>query len=146
MIRIKTPLMLLLLSTMTGGAQMIPWLTRQGDNARSGWNPHETTLTQQSVIAKGFRRTTMIPVVGDARGMEAQPLIVPGVQTSRGLRDVMILPSMANVVRGVDAHDGSAIWQTEQLGTPVTGSGQIDMHRINDHWGCLSTGIVVGPN
>jgi len=73
--------------------------------------------------------------------MEAQPLILPGVSTSRGIRDVMVLPSMANVVRGVDAHDGSEIWQVP-LGTPVNGSQDIDMHNINDHWGCLSTGVI----
>ena len=53
----------------------------------------------------------------------------------------MILPSMANVVSAVDAHDGSGIWQTA-LGMPVTGSQTIDMHTINDHWGCLSTGVI----
>jgi len=120
---------------------MAPWLTRSADNSRSGWNSHETELTQASVLNKGLRRKTIVPVIGDQRGMEAQPLILPGVDTARGLRDVMVLPSMANVVRGVDAHDGSGIWQTT-LGMPVKGSGVIDAHAINDHWGCLSTGVI----
>ena len=120
---------------------MSPWLTRSADNSRSGWNPHETQLTQASIVSKGISRATIIPVIGDARGMEAQPLILPNVTTARGTRDVMILPSMADVVRGVDAHDGSAIWQVT-LGTPITGSRDIDFHFINDHWGCLSTGVI----
>lgn len=120
---------------------MVPWLTRSADNSRSGWNPHETQLTQASVESKGILRATIIPVVGDARGMEAQPLILPNVRTARGTRDVMVLPSMADVVRGVDAHDGSAIWQVT-LGTPITGSESIDSHQINQHWGCLSTGVI----
>ena len=74
---------------------MQPWLTRSADNSRSGWNPHETQLTQASVATKGIVRATIIPVIGDARGMEAQPLILPNVQTARGTRDVMVLPSMA---------------------------------------------------
>lgn len=90
---------------------MAQWLTRSADNSRTGWNAHETQLSQASVESKGIVRTTIIPVVGDARGMEAQPLILPGVKTDRGTRDVMVLPSMADVVRGVDAHDGSGIWQ-----------------------------------
>jgi hypothetical protein len=73
--------------------------------------------------------------------MEAQPLILPNVKTARGTRDVLVLPSMANVVRGVDAHDGSGIWQTT-LGMPITGSQAIDSHQINQHWGCLSTGVI----
>lgn len=121
--------------------QMQPWLTRSLDNSRSGWNDQETVLTQASVKAKGVSLITVIPVIGDARGMEAQPLILPGVMTARGKRDVMVLPSMANVVRGVDAHDGSGIWQVT-LGTPIQGSGAIDFHVINDKWGCLSTGVI----
>jgi len=120
---------------------MEPWLTRSADNSRSGWNQHETQLTQASVESRGIIRATIIPVTGDARGMEAQPLILPNVQTARGTRDVMVLPSMANVVRGVDAHDGSAIWQVT-LDMPVTSSGQIDSKNINQHWGCLSTGVI----
>ncbi|MGC2109929.1 MAG: hypothetical protein WA655_10455 [Candidatus Korobacteraceae bacterium] len=120
---------------------MVPWLTRSADNSRSGWNPHETLLTQASVETKGIRRATIIPVVGDARGMEAQPLILPNVKTPLGTRDVMVLPSMADVVRGVDAHDGSGIWQVT-LGMPINGSADIDFHNINQHWGCLSTGVI----
>jgi hypothetical protein len=73
--------------------------------------------------------------------MEAQPLILPNVNTARGTRDVLVLPSMADVVRGVDAHDGSGVWQVT-LGVPITGSASIDYHVINDHWGCLSTGVI----
>src|SRR5947207_15779147 len=73
--------------------------------------------------------------------MEAQPLILPDVKTAQGTRDVMVLPSMADVVRGVDPHDGSAIWQVT-LGVPVNGSRKIDFHGINDHCGCLSTGVI----
>ena len=120
---------------------MVPWLTRSADNSRSGWNPHETQLTQASVETKGIIRATIVPVIGDARGMEAQPLILPNVNTARGTRDVMVLPSMANVVSGVDAHDGSGIWQVT-LGTPVTGSQGIDHYQINQFWGCLSTGVI----
>lgn len=123
------------------GQQMQPWLTRGADNSRSGWNNQETVLTQESVSAKGMSLKTVIPVSGDARGMEAQPLILPAVKTARGIRDVMVLPSMANIVRGVDAHDGSEIWQVA-LAPPVQGSAAIDYHVINDKWGCLSTGVI----
>jgi len=124
---------------------MVPWLTRSADNSRSGWNSRETVLTQDAVRKRGIVRATIIPVIGDARGMEAQPLILPGVKTARGQRDVMVLPSMANVIRGVDAHDGSGIWQVT-LGTPVNGSVNIDSKLINDHWGCLSTGVIDPDN
>jgi hypothetical protein len=120
---------------------MEPWLTRSADNSRSGWNPHERQLTQAAIASKGITRATIIPVIGDARGIEAQPLILPNVKTALGTRDVMALPSMADVVRGVDAHDGSGIWQVT-LGVPITGSQSIDAHQINQFWGCLSTGVI----
>jgi hypothetical protein len=134
---------LLLGVTGSSAAQttMEPWLTRSADNSRSGWNPHERQLTQASVATKSIIRATIIPVIGDARGMEAQPLILPNVKTALGTRDVMVLPSMADIVRGVDAHDGSGIWQVT-LGVPVTGSQSIDLHKINQFWGCLSTGVI----
>ncbi len=122
-------------------AAMVPWLTRSADNARTGWNSGETELNQAKIAERGVVRATIVPLVGDARGMEAQPLIMPDIQTARGRRDVMVLPSMADVIRGVDAHDGSAIWQTT-LGTPVTSSRTIDSKSINEHWGCISTGVI----
>lgn len=127
--------------SMFCSAQMVPVLTRAYDNNRTGANLGETKLTQQSVRAKGIRRVTTIPVYGDARGMEAQPLILPGVQTTKGLRDVMVLPSMANYVRGVDATTGEDLWQAN-LGRPIDGTIAIDFHTINDKWGVLSTGVI----
>src|ERR1035441_11058359 len=91
---------------------MVPGLTRAADNSRGGWNQHETQLTQASVESKGIIRATIIPVIGDARGMEAQPLILPNVQTALGTRDVMVLPSMANIVRGVRSEEHTSELQS----------------------------------
>jgi hypothetical protein len=41
----------------------------------------------------------------------------------------------------VDAHTGAELWGT-QLDTAIDGSARIDFHTINDHWGCLSTGVI----
>ena len=141
MLRGKAAVLACLMAFPAAAQTMVPWLTRSADNGRTGWNAQETQLTQAAVISKGIARVTIIPLVGDARGMEAQPLVLPGVTTPLGVRDVLVLPSMADVVRGVDAHDGSSIWQTT-LGTPVTGSKAIDMWQINQFWGCISTGVI----
>ena len=122
----KTHIALLSVLAFTASAPaqstMAPLLTRAWDNHRSGWNQQETVLTQANVKAKGIARITTIPVFGDARGMESQPLILPGVKLADGTtHDIMILPSMANIVRGVDATTGAALWQTPPLGTPITG-------------------------
>src|SRR5207302_9280441 len=124
------------------GQTLQPVTTRTFDNSRSGANTSETILTRDNVVAKGIRRVTTIPVYGDARGTESQPLILPGVKLKDGsTHDVMIQPSMANIVRGVDAETGAALWQTS-LGRPINDSASIDMYQINDHWGVLSTGVI----
>jgi hypothetical protein len=138
-------LALLLCGTALGQSTGVT--TRAYDNARSGWNPHETTLSQGSIIARGIRRLTIIPVVGDARGMEAQPLILPAVPMPKGspngtsTEDIMVLPSMANVIRGVNAETGAGIWQAT-LDMPVLSTDQIDEFMINQHFGCMSTGVI----
>jgi hypothetical protein len=134
-------LVLLPLLFATAALAQTPVVTRSGDNARTG-DFQETTITVDSLKAKGITLRTTIPVIGDARGMEAQPLILPGVKVANGsTHDVMVLPSMANVVRGVDAHTGAGLWQTT-LGNPVQGGPSIDAHLINDKWGVLSTPVL----
>ena len=138
----KTLAFCLLLLTATLSAQTPGVYKRAYDNANSGWNPNETILTQAGIRTRGLRRITTIPVIGDSRGMEAQPLIAPALKMADGsTHDVLVLPSMANVVRGVDAETGAGLWQVT-LGTPVTSNGTIDFHQINQHWGCLSTGVI----
>jgi hypothetical protein len=133
-----------LLLTLPVLAQTFPAVTtRAFTNDRAGANLNEKILTPNVLLTKGLARKTTIPVVGDARGTECQPLILPAVKLPDGTtHDIMVLPSMANVVRGVDAHTGAAIWQTPALGRPVDGGAAIDFHLINDKWGVLSTGVI----
>lgn len=151
----------LLLITSLAPAQGI--LTKSLDNSRSSQNTREITLTP-AAVAKGMVKLPNIPVIGDARGMEAQPLITtwteqgdfhgltpaPGsyvvpaiaVRDTPVQRSVMILPSMANIVRGVDPVTGAGIWQTAQLCIPYKADRQGDMWGINDHIGMMSTGVI----
>ncbi len=145
------PIVLALLIAAAGGAQRLlaqtpPALVTRGfDNQRSGGNVFETKLTVANV--SGLRRITTIPVTGDARGMEAQPLILPGVSVGGGVHNVMVLASMANIVRGVEAADGAQLWTTDLAAQQpachaINSTPQIDMHGINEHWGILSTGVI----
>ena len=117
-------------------------LTRGYNNGRDGANPQEGVLMAAAVRTRGIRRLFSLPLPGDRRGAEAQPLIVPGVALPGGrTRDLALLATMANQVFAFDANDGMPVWQ-RTLGTPITSSGQIDDHPINDHWGILSTPVV----
>jgi hypothetical protein len=147
---------ILLLGVYAQAQTMVPWLTRAHDNQRTGWNGQETVLTQANVATKGLVVKEIIPVFGDARGVEAQPLIVPQVKTAKGTQDVMVLCSMANQCRGVNAETGADIWDVTLACSancpPILGSipfdnkgDTIDAYQINQHWGALATGVV-DPN
>lgn len=117
-------------------------LTRGYNNGRDGANRQESVLTAAAVRTRGIRRLFSLPLPGDRRGAEAQPLIVPGVALPNGrTRDLVVIATMANQVFAFDANDGTPVWQ-HALGTPIISSGRIDEHPINDHWGILSTPVV----
>jgi len=73
-------------------------LTRAYGNDRSGSNTEENVLTAAAVRNRGIRRLFSLPLPGDARGAEAQPLIVGGVALPGG-RTRDLVPSMPMPVR-----------------------------------------------
>jgi outer membrane protein assembly factor BamB len=116
--------------------------TRSYDNARTGATTTEPTLTSAAVGTRGIRRVFSLATTGDRRGIEAQPLAVPGVQLADGsVHDVIYLADMANQVWAFDAATGQQLWK-RTLGTPVNGGKAIDMYTINDHWGVLGTPVI----
>jgi hypothetical protein len=116
--------------------------TRSYDNARSGTNSQETALTPDAVRAKGIEKLFSLQLTGDARGIEAQPLALPGVTLADGqTHDIIYLADMANQLWAFDAGTGARLW-TRTLGIPVSGTRAIDAYLINDHWGILSTPVI----
>jgi hypothetical protein len=116
--------------------------TRSYDNARSGANTRETELTADVVGARGIRRLYSILLSGDARGIEAQPLMATGVAMPDGrTRDLLVLATMANTVAAYELKDGGQVW-TRSLGRPVDSNRDIDGYLINNHWGVLSTPVI----
>jgi hypothetical protein len=121
---------------------MSPVLKRGYDNVNSGANLNETVFTQASVAAQGIRKVFTLPMEGDARGCEAQPLIVPSVVMDDGTtRDICIVGSMNNTVWCYDANDSDIMW-VKKLAVPVLGNGSIDSWNINNYWGIISTPVI----
>jgi outer membrane protein assembly factor BamB len=121
--------------------------TRAYDNARTGANTQESVLTASNVATRGVRRLFSLQIPGDKRGVEAQPLVVPGVTLASGqTHDVIYLATMANQVLAFDFSNGTPLWQ-RTLGRPVDpgsklNGNSIDGWNINDHWGVLSTPVI----
>lgn len=121
---------------------MIPVTTRSYDNSRSGANLNEPILTQNAVASQGVRRLFRIPVPGDARGCEAQPLLVPAMPMNDGLtHDLCLVASMGNYLSAFDANTGQMLWSIA-IGRPIANSKRLDGFMINDHWGILSTPVI----
>ena len=127
----------------------IPTVTmRSFDLARTGANVNEAILTPAGVHRRGIKRLFSLNLPGDARGCEAQPLIVPRLVLADGsTHDVVFLATMANEVWAFDANSGAQLWH-RTLGRPIDGTKEIDysggpaMPLINDHWGILSTPVI----
>jgi len=113
--------------------------SRGYDNNRSGANLKETVLTPANVA--GLHKLFSHVMPGDARGAEAQPLIIPAITVVGGdTYDLAVYATMANDVYAFDAGSEQLLWAVH-LGRPIVGSKQIDGWMVNQYWGILSTPV-----
>jgi hypothetical protein len=89
-----------------------PVLTQHNDNARTGQNTSETTLTTTNVNTSQFGKLFALPVDGQ---VYAQPLYVPGVTIKGGVHNVVIIATENDSVYAFDADSSSAVllWNTK---------------------------------
>jgi hypothetical protein len=89
------------------------------DNYRTGWNQNESALTPANVGKKTFGR--LLTVALDDQ-VDAQPLVVPGVQITagnyQGTHDVVYVATEHNTVYAIDVHTGTVLLNPN-FGTPV---------------------------
>lgn len=93
-------------------------LTHHNNPARTGAVLDETTLSPGSLKEEAFGRLFSFIVDGQ---IYAQPLVVTGLEIpGKGLRNVVFVATMRNVVYAFDADGGdpSPIWKTS-LGSPM---------------------------
>lgn len=119
-----------------------PVLTRAYDTCRSGANLQETKLTRAFVRQHGVRVLARLPLPGDARGTEGQPLVVPGLTMPDGLvHNVIFIATMANDVYAFDFDTYDLLWM-RRIAHPIPNTRAYDMYLINDHWGILGTPVI----
>jgi hypothetical protein len=89
------------------------------DNYRTGWNQSETVLTPANV---GNRSFGLLQTVALDDQVDAQPLVVPGVQITagkyQGSHDVVYVATEGNTVYAIDVHSGTVLL-SPRFGTPV---------------------------
>jgi FG-GAP-like repeat len=136
---------------LSGHGFAVDVLTYHNDNARTGLNSQEATLTPLNVNSNSFGLIRNLPVDG---AVFAQPLYVSNAEVSsggqsKGSHNLLIVATEHDSVFAFDADSGTLYWQVSLLGTgevPSDGLGCSDLPTEN---GVTSTPVIdraMGPN
>ena len=107
--------LLLLVAASALAVAQVNVFTRSNDNARTGENPLETTLTPANVNATNFGKLFTVHTDGQ---IYAQPLYVSNLVIAGGTHNVVFVASMRNTVYAVDGDSGTVLW-SQNFGPPI---------------------------
>ena len=113
--------------------------TYHNDNARTGQNLNETTLTTGNVNASSFGLLFVIPADGK---VDAQPLYLPNLTTSNGSHNVLFVVTEHGSVYGLDADKGTQLWQVSTLGSGETTSDNHGCNQVTPEIGVTATPVI----
>ena len=113
--------------------------TYHNDNARTGQNLNETTLTTNNVNASNFGLLFVIPVDGK---VDAQPLYLPNLTISSAAHNVVFVVTEHGSVYGFDADKGTQLWQVSTLGAGETTSDDHGCDQVTPEIGVTATPVV----
>jgi hypothetical protein len=115
-------------------------LTYHNDNARSGQNLNETTLTLASVTVSSFGKTGFLAVDGK---VDAQPLYLSAVAIpGGGTHNVLYVATEHDSVYGFDADTGAVLWHLSLLGPGETTSDGRGCSQVVPEIGITSTPVI----
>ena len=134
------------LVALSAAAQAADVLTYHNDNARTGQNLQEATLTHGNVNASQFGLLRVLAADGKVDG---QPLYAAGVSISGTLHDVLFVVTEHDTVYAFDADTGVILWSVSLLGTGETTSDNRGCSQVTPEIGITSTPVIdrnLGPN
>ena len=114
--------------------------TRSYDNARTGANLQETTLTPANVNSTNFGKLFTFHTDGE---IYAQPLYVSNLAIAGGTHNVVFVASMLNTIYALDADTGAELW-SQNFGSPIIPQDVENLQNISfaTGLGILSTPVI----
>ena len=110
------------------------------DNNPTGWNQTETVLTPANVGSSSFG---LLKTVALDDQVDAQPLVVPGVQITagsyQGTHDVVYVETGSDTIYAIDVHSGTVLL-SPKFGTPV--SSPLGCNNNGPNVGITSTPVI----
>ena len=132
---------------VTAPSAAVDVITYHNDNARTGQNLKETTLTLSNVNPKTFGLRKIITLNGK---VDAQPLFLSGVAIAgQGAHDVVYVVTEHDNVYALDSATGAVLWQVSTLSNGETTSDTHGCDQVSPEIGITSTPVIDrtrGPN
>jgi hypothetical protein len=118
-------------------------LTYHNNNARSGLNAAETTLTLSNVKSASFGKLFTLTVDGlvDGEPLYLSAVPIPG----NGTHNLLIVVTENDSVYAFDADTGGAIWHISALGAGETPSDDRGCSQVTPQIGITSTPVIRRP-
>lgn len=113
--------------------------TYHNDNARTGQNLSETTLTPSNVNVNGFGMLFTLATDGK---VDAQPLYLPNLTISGQKHNVLFVVSEHGSAYGFDADSGTQLWTISTLASGETPSDDHGCSQITPEIGITSTPVI----
>lgn len=113
--------------------------TYHNDNARTGQNLAESTLTPSNVNASNFGLLFVLATDGK---VDAQPLYLPQLTTAGGVHNVIFVASEHGSVYAFDADSGTQLWRTSTLPAGETPSDDHGCSQVTPEIGVTSTPVI----
>jgi len=113
--------------------------TYHNDNARTGQNLNETTLTPSNVNPSNFGLLFVIAVDGK---VDTQPLYLPNLTIAGTSHNVIFIATEHGSIYGFDADTGAQLWQVSTLAPGETPSDNHGCAQIVPEIGVTATPVI----
>lgn len=121
-------------------------VTYHNDNARTGQNLSETTLTPANVNSTSFGKLAVFSVDGK---VDAEPLYLSGLSVAGTKHNVLFVVTEHDSVYAMDADSGSVLWKVSMLQSGETTSDARSCSQVVPEIGITATPVInrsAGPH